>query len=249
MQCDVCDKRVHIACSNLNIYTYHKLQKDKSRWYCICCLQKELPYCSINSDVLNNFIHRNKTVSPNLKFISSVIKQSEHFDEEILEKVNNKYYTPTEFKNTLNELSTKKQNLYMHLIISSLSYHHLELHNLLTDMKIKPKIIGISEIRLEKSKQHITNISHPNYVYEHTPTESSKGGTLQYLDKNLNENKQILIMGDFNINLLNYDGKNTENFLDTMFSYSYLPFINTPTRVTSHSKTLINITSFIINPC
>ena len=52
-------------------------------------------------------------------------------------------------------------------------------------MKIKPKIIGISESRLQKSKQHITNICLPNYVYEHTPTESSKGGTLLYLDKNL----------------------------------------------------------------
>ena len=52
-------------------------------------------------------------------------------------------------------------------------------------MKIKPKIIGISESRLQKSKQHITNISLPNFVYEHTPTESSKGGTLLYLDKNL----------------------------------------------------------------
>ena len=52
-------------------------------------------------------------------------------------------------------------------------------------MKIKPKIIGISESRLQKRKQHITNISLPNYVCEHTPTESSKGGTLLYLDKNL----------------------------------------------------------------
>ena len=66
----------------------------------------------------------------------------------------------------------------MHLNISSLPYHHLELYNLISDMKIKPKIIGISESRLQKSKQHITNISLPNYVYEHTPTESSKGGTL-----------------------------------------------------------------------
>ena len=47
-------------------------------------------------------------------------------------------------------------------------------------------------------------------------------------------------MGDFNINLLNYDNKNTANFLHTMFSYSYLPFINAPTRVTGHSKTLID---------
>ena len=47
-------------------------------------------------------------------------------------------------------------------------------------------------------------------------------------------------MEDFNINLLNYDDKNTANFLDAMFSCSYLPFINTPTRVTGHSKTLID---------
>ena len=85
---------------NFNTNTYKKLKKDKSPWYCICCLKKELPYCTIYSDVL---------------------KQSEHFDEEILKKVNNKYYTPTEFKNALNELSTKKQYLYMHLNISSFS--------------------------------------------------------------------------------------------------------------------------------
>ena len=166
-------------------------------------------------------------------------------------------------------------------------------------MKIKPKIVGISETRLQKSKQHIANISLPNYVHEHTPIESSKEGTLLYLDKNLtyklrkglniyykgmiestfveiinkneknmvvgsiykhpkqiihdfldkhllprleklsHENKQIIIMGDFNINLLNCDNKNTANFLDTMFSCSYLSFINTPTRVTGHPKTLI----------
>ena len=129
-------------------------------------------------------MHGNRILSLNPKSISSVTKQSEYFDEKILEKVNNKYYTPTEFNNALNELSTKK-TLYMHLNISSLSYHHLELYNLIADMKIKPKIIGISESRLQKSKQHITNISLPNYVYEHTPTESSKGGTLLYLDKNL----------------------------------------------------------------
>ena len=47
-------------------------------------------------------------------------------------------------------------------------------------------------------------------------------------------------MGDFNINLLNNNNKNTANFLDKMFSYSYLPFINTPTRVTGHSKPLMD---------
>ena len=143
-------------------------------------------------------------------------------------------------------------------------------------------------------------------MYEHTPKESSKGGTFLYLDKNLeyklrkdlniyhkemnestlveiinkneknmvagciykhlkqmipnfldnhflplleklsHKNKQILIMGDFSKNRLNYSNKNAPNLLDTMFSYSNSPFINTPTRVTGNSKTL---TSFIINSC
>ena len=69
--------------------------------------------------------------------------------------------------------------------VSSLSFHHLELYNLLSNLKIKPNIIGISETRLQREKQPITNISLPNYVYEHTPTESGKGGTLLYIDKNI----------------------------------------------------------------
>ena len=35
----------------------------------------------------------------------------------------------------------------------------LELYNLISDMKIKPEIIGISESRLKTNKKQITNIS------------------------------------------------------------------------------------------
>ena len=64
---------------------------------------------------------------------------------------------------------------------------------------------------------------------------------LPLLEKLSHENMQILIVRDFNINLLNYYNRNTANFLEAMFYYSYLPVINTPTRVTSHSKTIDNI--------
>ena len=50
-------------------------------------------------------------------------------------------------------------------------------------MKTKPKIIGISESRLQINKQPINNISLSNYVYKHTPAESDKGGTLLTLIK------------------------------------------------------------------
>ena len=62
--------------------------------------------------------------------------------------------------------------------ISSLSYHHHELYNLISSLKTKPNIIGISETRLQNGNEPITNTSLPNYVYEHTPTESVKGRTL-----------------------------------------------------------------------
>ena len=73
----------------------------------------------------------------------------------------------------------------MYLNISSLSYHHLELYHLLSNLKIKPNIVGISETRLQKEKQPITNISLPNYAYEHTPTDSGNGGTPFYIDRNI----------------------------------------------------------------
>ena len=47
-------------------------------------------------------------------------------------------------------------------------------------------------------------------------------------------------MGDYNINLINYDVHNTTNdFLDTMFSYNMYPLITKPTRVTHSSVSLI----------
>ena len=108
-----------------------------------------------------------------------------NLDDELLSKANNKLYTPNEFNNALKNLNMASQFFSMYLNISSLSDHHLELYNLISSLKIKPNIIGISETRLQKGKQPITNISLPNYVYEHTPTESGKGGTLPYIDKSI----------------------------------------------------------------
>ena len=59
------------------------------------------------------------------------------------------------------------------------------------------------------------------------------------LDKLSNDNKDIMIMGDFNVNLINSnDDKNTSNFFDAMLFHSFLPFITTPTRITRNTKVL-----------
>ena len=55
------------------------------------------------------------------------------------------------------------------------------------------------------------------------------------------ENKKCYIMGDFNINLLQYDTDNTvKNFINVLSSHSFYPTISKPTRITSYSSTLID---------
>ena len=55
------------------------------------------------------------------------------------------------------------------------------------------------------------------------------------------ENKTVIIMGDFNINLLNYEtSPNVNNYINCMFSNHFQPVILHPSRITSNSSTLID---------
>ena len=54
-----------------------------------------------------------------------------------------------------------------------------------------------------------------------------------------NTNKNIFVLGDFNINLLNNGGHQpTSNFLSNMFSHGLLPTITQPNRITEVTATL-----------
>ena len=185
--------------------------------------------------------------------------------------------------------------------ISSTSYHIDDLTAFINNCKIKSKLIGLSETRLRKNRQSLSNIYLENYVYESTSTQSSKGRTMLYVDKQLTyrlrkdimmyksqeiestfteffnnnnsntvtgciykppkvpvtefmedylvplleklakEKKETILMGDFNINILNCNSdRDTSSFIDTIYSNSFYPTINIPTRITSTSKTLID---------
>ena len=69
------------------------------------------------------------------------------------------------------------------------------------------------------------------------------------LEKFSKEQKLIFLLGDFNINLLNYNVHHpTNDCLGSLASNSIIPYILQPTRLTSHSKTLIdNIFSNILS--
>ena len=57
------------------------------------------------------------------------------------------------------------------------------------------------------------------------------------------ENKSIVILGNFNIDVSKYDtGKDSAGILDFIYASFLLPYISTPSQVTPRSKTLIDNT-------
>ena len=90
-------------------------------------------------------------------------------------------------------------------------------------------------------------------IYRH-PSMDLADFNCNYLNKLLEniskEHKSIFLLGDFNVNILNYNEHNqTNEFLDSLASNSFIPLILQPTRITSHSNTLVdNIFSNVIDP-
>ena len=67
----------------------------------------------------------------------------------------------------------------------------------------------------------------------------------EYLQETLSNpavfNKHVFILGDFNINLFNYNSSTPiTNYVNFLFSQQFLPYIIHPSRVSAHSSTLID---------
>ena len=93
----------------------------------------------------------------------------------------------------------------------------------------------------------IKNIKYKNVLcccaYRHPNTDVKKFNNHidQIIQKISKENKLLFLMGDFNVNLLNYESHiDTNDFIYTMISHYLLPYILHPTRVTDHSETVID---------
>ena len=64
---------------------------------------------------------------------------------------------------------------------------------------------------------------------------------MDLMERIVKENNICYLAGDYNIKLLNHDTHQlTAEFLNIMYSNSFISLINRPTRVTEHSATLID---------
>ena len=81
-------------------------------------------------------------------------------------------------------------------------------------------------------------------IYKH-PTLNNQDFIDSYilplLEKLSYENKQVMVMGNFNMNLLSYNtNKRIAQFLDELYTNSFIPYINLPTKITNQVEAVID---------
>ena len=122
--------------------------------------------------------------------------------------------------------------------------------------KLRPDLMIYKKRELESVFIKIIQKNFKNIVvgciYRHPCMQQSEFNDdyLKPLSETLiSENKEVMLLGDFNIDLLKCDSnKKVSDFLDIIYFTNHLPNITSPTRLTSHSQTLIdNIFSSVIN--
>ena len=101
--------------------------------------------------------------------------------------IQSKYYSPTEF---LTSKIPKNCFSFFHLNIASLECHIDDLKSVLSILDFDFDVIGISESRI-KNDVPIANLDIPGYKYEHTPTNTSTGGTLIFVKNCFNYEKRL----------------------------------------------------------
>ena len=88
-------------------------------------------------------------------------------------------------------------------------------------------------------------------IYRHPspdPTDFSCNYLNQLLENISKEQKSMFLLGDFNVDLLNYNEHNqTNEFLDSIATNSFIPLILQPTRIT-HNTLIDNIFLNAIDP-
>ena len=168
--CDICNKWVHISYNNIS-----RLQKDSTPWY---CLKQVLPFNKLTDYQLKALMLGKVLTSSKLLSTNDYLL---FLDEECKNAAKSEFMTPDDFYQINNNNSN---NFFLHMNISSDSYHIDDLNTFI--MHCKNKLIAISGYRIKAgSRPPLSNINMNKYSYEYTPTESSKGEMLLYIDKNL----------------------------------------------------------------
>ena len=118
----------------------------------------------------------------------NIINQLNKFtDDEKETELNlpNYEYRDTDYLKNLAKDFKRKALSFCHMNVWSLTKNFGDFNILLSDLNVSFDILAITETRIKKDSSSPINLQLSNYSIGHTPTESSAGGTLPYINKRL----------------------------------------------------------------
>ena len=195
--CDMCGYWVHIKCNNITKNEYAILEDSDQAWACTVCENSTIPFSDISNEALlenattlppdtHSFTKvPSKSLSATFAKINKSVELSIEYDREddVDNSLSCKYYNVNEFVDE--NFNNQKVFSLLHLNVASLSKNFDGLDNMITSLGLNFDIIALTESRIVKDYPISTHTELPNYVIEHTPTESTCGGSLLYISKNL----------------------------------------------------------------
>ena len=108
----------------------------------------------------------------------------------------------------------------------------------ITDSNMESLFIEIDNKSINKKNNAIVGV-----LYRPSDTDIKKFNDhlAHILTQIKGKSKSVYLLGDYNINLLSYETHTeTHEFMDMLCSFSFVPNITKPTRITTHSATLID---------
>ena len=69
----------------------------------MCCLKKEMQFCSLKNEHLQELMHGKIIFSPYKKIITNAIRQNKIIDVELLRTANNKFFILDELNHALKD--------------------------------------------------------------------------------------------------------------------------------------------------
>ena len=204
--CDLCGKLIHTDCASIGETQYKNLKESPLPWYCPYCIM-ELPFSTVKNNDLQKLLNDSHSYHPkpfprkmNKKtkdFLKNFCEMSQIF-EQSENPLSCDYYGISDFKKL--KINQQQDLSILHLNISSISSHIDDLRTFLNLAHHKFDIICISESRISLKHPQTTNINLPGFNMEQTPTESSAGRTLIYVEKI----SIYTVLKNWNLHLLNY---------------------------------------------
>ena len=211
IECSLCGHWVHIKCNFLDSKDYAAFQDEKNDYksfFCLNCVSENLPFSllnntefsiSVNKGVINsedqvvdfiptsyqtNLFNQLNAAINNNAFDLDTDLSGQSDERDIIPSINCQYYSIDDFSAA--KFSPSRNFSILHYNIHSIQCHIEEFRVALKMLDFNFDVICFSESKLHKDFAPKIDINIEGYHAPiSTPTESSKGGVLIYVNKNL----------------------------------------------------------------